>query len=53
MAYIDFYIYNNDFAFFNGSFIVRKRLHTLCDPPHFLDGGENAAEIINTIPKKS
>lgn len=52
MATIDFYIYNNDFGLF------RKLLTNASDDythfviiPHFLEGGENAHEIINTIPK--
>ncbi|TCD11217.1 GntR family transcriptional regulator [Pedobacter frigidisoli] len=52
-AAIDFYIYNNDFVFF------KKMISTKLDEythfviiPHFLEGGENASEIINTIPKE-
>jgi DNA-binding transcriptional regulator YhcF (GntR family) len=52
-AVIDFYIYNNDFALF------RKLLRNKRDDytnyviiPHFLEGGEKAYEIINTIPKE-
>ena len=52
-AIIDFYIYNNDYALF------KKLLKNRSDEysnyviiPHFLEGGENVAEIINTIPKK-
>ena len=52
-AVIDFYIYNNDFALF------RKLLTNKIDDytnyviiPHFLEGGEKAHEIINTISKK-
>jgi len=52
-AAIDFYIYNNDFAFF------KKMITSKIDDyshfviiPHFLEGGENAHEIINTIPKE-
>ncbi len=51
-AAIDFYIYNNDFALF------KKMVNSKRDDyshfviiPHFLEGGENAHEIINTIPK--
>ena len=49
---VDFYIYNNDFALF------KKLLDSKQDDyshyviiPHFLEGGENAHEIINAIPK--
>lgn len=49
---IDFYIYNNDFTLF------RKLITTKCEGyshyvilPHFTEGGENAHELINTIPK--
>lgn len=52
-AVIDFYIYNNDFSLF------RKLLQRKMDNyshyviiPHFLEGGENAHEIINAIPKE-
>lgn len=51
-AAIDFYIYNNDFAIF------KKLLQNKSDDythyviiPHFLEHGENAHEIINTLPK--
>lgn len=50
---IDFYIYNNDFNLF------RKLLESKQDNyshyviiPHFIEGGENAHEVINTIPKE-
>ncbi|MBS1750269.1 MAG: GntR family transcriptional regulator [Bacteroidetes bacterium] len=49
---IDFYIYNNDFALF------RKLLNNAKEDyshfviiPHFIEGGENAHQIINAIPK--
>ncbi|HEY6977022.1 MAG TPA: GntR family transcriptional regulator [Chitinophagaceae bacterium] len=52
-AAIDFYIYNNDFSLF------RKLLNNKNEEyshyviiPHFIEGGENAHEIINTIPKE-
>jgi len=52
-AAIDFYIYNNDFSLF------RKLLSNTTEEyshyviiPHFIEGGENAHEIINTIPKE-
>lgn len=52
-AIIDFYIYNNDFALFR-KLLTNKRddyTHYVIIPV-FLEGGENAHEIINTIPKK-
>ncbi|GGH23495.1 GntR family transcriptional regulator [Mucilaginibacter phyllosphaerae] len=49
---IDFYIYNNDFNLF------KKLLQSKKDDyshyviiPHFMEGGENANEVINAIPK--
>src|SRR4051812_22320569 len=52
LATIDFYIYNNDFSLF------KKLLAEKLDEyayyiiiPHFLEGGEDAYKIINTIPK--
>ena len=51
-AAIDFYIYNNDFSLF------KKLLENKRDDydhyviiPHFLEGGENADQIINALPK--
>lgn len=51
-ASIDFFVYNNDFSFF------KKLLSSRIDDythyvilPHFMEGGENVHEIINTIPK--
>ncbi len=52
-ATIDFYIYNNDFLYF-------KKLLLNCKEdydyyviiPHFIEGGENAHTIINSIPKE-
>ncbi len=51
-AVIDFYIYNNDFNFF------KRLLSNAGDHyshfviiAHFLESGENAYEILNTIPK--
>jgi DNA-binding transcriptional regulator YhcF (GntR family) len=50
---IDLYVYNNDFTLF------KKLLNSKRDKyshyviiPHFIDGGENAHEIINSIPKE-
>jgi DNA-binding transcriptional regulator YhcF (GntR family) len=52
LASIDFYIYNNDFDFFKRLILGKKKDYThFVIIPHFMDGGENAAEIINTIPK--
>ena len=51
-AAIDFYIYNNDFAIFK-KLIENKRTdytHYVIIP-HFVEGGENAYEIINNLPK--
>lgn len=52
VAAIDFYIYNNDFSLF------KKLLTNIKDEythyviiPHFMEGGETAKDIINTIPK--
>ena len=51
-ASIDFYIYNNDFAFFKRLIYNNKNDYShYVIIPHFLDGGENAHEIINTLPK--
>lgn len=52
MATIDFYIYNNDFSFFKKLLENRKEDYDYyVIIPHFMEGGENAHEIINTIPK--
>lgn len=52
LAAIDFYIYNNDFLFFKKLISQQKDNYThYVIIPHFLDGGENVHEIINTIPK--
>jgi len=52
-AAIDFYIYNNDFSLF------KKLLENKRDDydhyviiPHFLEGGHNADQIINALPKE-
>lgn len=51
-AVIDFYIYNNDYAFFKKLLSSKKDGYThYVIIPHFLEGGHNAHEIINTIPK--
>jgi DNA-binding transcriptional regulator YhcF (GntR family) len=49
-AAIDFYIYNNDFALFKKLLQNRKSDYThYVIIPHFLEGGEKAAEVINEI----
>ena len=51
-ASIDLYIYDNDFALFKKLLQAKKESYThYVIIPHFLDGGENAHEIINTIAK--
>ena len=51
MASIDFYVYNNDFALFKRLIQNNKNEYThYVIVPHFLEGGENAHEIINQIP---
>ena len=52
-AAIDFYIYNNDYVFFKKMIMSKKDDYThFVIIPHFLEGGENAHEVINTIPKE-
>jgi DNA-binding transcriptional regulator YhcF (GntR family) len=53
-AAIDFYIYNNDFAFFKKLLQNKNNEYThYVIVPHFLDGdSEHAHEILNTIPKE-
>lgn len=49
-AAIDFYIYNNDYALFRKLLQGRKEGYThYVIIPHFLEGGENAYEVINEI----
>ncbi len=51
-AAIDFYIYNNDFTLFKKLLNNRKDDYThYVIIPHFLEGEENAHDIINAIPK--
>lgn len=53
LAAIDFYVYNNDFLFFKKLLSQSKNDYThYVIIPHFLEGGENVHEIINTIPKE-
>ncbi|MDQ7947498.1 MAG: GntR family transcriptional regulator [Pedobacter sp.] len=52
-ASIDFYIYNNDFALFKKLLISKKDEYShYVIIPHFIEGGENAHDVINTIPKE-
>src|SRR4051812_26397302 len=52
MVSVDFYIYNNDFAFFKKLLQNSKGDYThYVIIPHFMDGGENAHEIINSLDK--
>lgn len=52
-ALIDFYIYNNDFLLFKRLLLNKKDDYTHCVIiPHFIEGGANAQEIINAIPKE-
>ncbi len=52
-AAIDFYIYNNDFSLFKKLLSERHEDYThYVIIPHFIEGGENAYEIINTLPKE-
>lgn len=51
-ALIDFYIYDNDFSFFKKLLAAKREVYThYVIIPHFIEGGENAYEIINTIDK--
>ncbi len=51
-ASIDFYIYNNDYDFFQRLIQnASKDYSYYVIIPHFLDGGDQAHEIINQIPK--
>lgn len=52
-AAVDFYIYNNDFPLFK-KLLTNSRgdySHYVIIP-HFIEGGDHAHEIINTIPKE-
>ena len=52
LASIDFYIYNNDFDFFKRLIQNTQKDYThYVIIPHFLDGGENAHDVINLLPK--
>jgi DNA-binding transcriptional regulator YhcF (GntR family) len=52
-ARVDFYIYNNDFKLFK-KFLTNEtdEYSHFVIIPHFIDGGEFAKDIINTIPKE-
>lgn len=53
LASVDFYIYNNEFDFFKRLISKNKNDYThYVIIPHFLDGGESASEVINTIPRE-
>ncbi|MEJ7766784.1 MAG: substrate-binding domain-containing protein [Chitinophagaceae bacterium] len=50
---VNFYIYNNDFSLFRKLLTNKKEDYShFVIIPHFLEGGEKAHEIINTIPKE-
>jgi DNA-binding LacI/PurR family transcriptional regulator len=52
-AAVDFYIYNNDFALFKKILSESKSDYNYyVIIPHFLEGGENAYQVINMIPKE-
>ena len=49
---VDFYIYNNDFGLFKKLLTDRKEDYShYVIIPHFLEGGERATDIINSLPK--
>ena len=53
MASIDFYIYDNDYSLFKRLLQYNRGDYThYVIIPHFLEGGENAHEIICKIPKE-
>jgi DNA-binding transcriptional regulator YhcF (GntR family) len=50
---VDFYIYNNDFKLFKKFLTGKTDEYThFVIIPHFIDGGEFAKDVINTIPKE-
>jgi DNA-binding transcriptional regulator YhcF (GntR family) len=52
VAFIDFYIYNNDFSLFKKLLANNQGDYThYVIIPHFIEGGEKAFEVINTIDK--
>lgn len=51
-ATIDFYIYNNNFTLFKKLLLnCKEDYDCYIIIPHFMEGGENAHKIINTVPK--
>ena len=51
-ASVDFYVYNNDLALFRRLLENLKQIYThYVIIPHFIEGRDQAASIINTIPK--
>jgi len=51
LASIDFYIYNNDYTLFKRLIQNNKNEYThYVIIPHFLDGGDDAHEIVNQLP---
>lgn len=51
-AVVDFYIYNNEFGLFRKLLSDRKEDYShYVIIPHFLEGGERAPDIINSLPK--
>lgn len=51
-AVVDFYIYNNEFGLFRKLLSDRKEDYShYVIIPHFLEGGERAHDIINSLPK--
>jgi DNA-binding transcriptional regulator YhcF (GntR family) len=52
-ASIDFYIYNNDFGLFKKLLQNAGSSYTYyVIIPHFMEGGENSASLINEVPKE-
>ncbi|GAA4734257.1 GntR family transcriptional regulator [Flavisolibacter ginsenosidimutans] len=52
-AAVDFYIYNNDLALFRKLLENSKTdYHYYVVLPHFIEGGDTAHKIINTLPKE-
>lgn len=52
-ASIDFYIYNNDYSLFKKMLGNQKEEYThYVIIPHFVEGGQQAHEIINQLPKE-
>ncbi len=51
---IDFYIYNNDFSLFKKLIAAaqEKEYTHYVILPHFVEGGDNAHEVINALPKE-